>query len=190
MGHDSRNDSDSVALIFSFDNPLIGVSARDRDLVTALERNTKLPKGPQGGVELRFAAVIARRGDIASEWDSHTVRLDDRGAELVGRRARTIVSPWQAFEEPIFGFEEPIFGLEEPIFGFGQPVTSRPIDFARVGNLPEAVGLVWQYNQSEQLDAGDFTLLLMVMPGDSVTFSVAPAAIPLTVGDSRATRTR
>lgn len=178
MGTEKQRDD--VSLTLTFDPKYFNSKTDCAALANVLRRSTRLPKGPNGGIELSFAAVIARRGDIASQWASQRVRLDDQGGIIVSTR-ESIDTPWDAFEAPIFGFEEPIFGIEAPIFGFGDPVKTVPIDYRRISNLPEAVGLVWRYNQAEQLDAGDFVLLVMIMPGDSPSFQVSPAAIPFDV---------
>ncbi len=176
--------------------PLDGVGAQK--LVDALKRNTtvSLPKGPQGGLEITFVAVIARHGDVLGEWESHPVHIEGGIWELRPKGANTgtaIRSPWEAFDTPIVGFQEPLVGFLEPflayeeaLLGFGKPVAATPFTYdARLRTTADAVAAIWGTN-GVALGDGYALILMAASPRDAAATpqTIAPAVVPFTVRET------
>lgn len=171
--------SEQVALIFEFDNPLVGTSVVIENLANLLNRTTRFPVGPPSGVELRFAAAIVSRGQIRSHWQSEDVVLDHTGCRFAnGGNALPLRSPWRAFVDPVCGFAPHTSTIEKPVVSFGAPAEVHTCSMQDVANLPDAIDAIWRDPRNEGLDAGEYTLALLPVPPLHAGIVVAAAAIP------------
>ncbi len=181
----------SKRIYITFDDALGDASGtlHAMKLGDVLKRTTtvSLPKGPQGGVEVTFVAVIAQNGKVLTEWASNPVLIKDASLRLlVGSDGGggEIRSPWDAFQEPLVGYEDPALGFENPIVGFGDPLASIVIDHEEHYAKPShVVKQIWN-THGEVLRKDLYALVLMAVPRRDYPegrFTMGLAIVPFTV---------
>lgn len=183
--------------------PLHGVGAQK--LNDRLKRTTtaSLPKGPQGGIEVTFIAVIAQDGKVLAERTSHPVRIDGASLRLVDSSGiGEIDSPWEAFDEPALGLFESALGRSSlvaprrdalvaprrdatglPIeIEMGRPLTrSIPYEGDGITTRRELVE-AWLRSIQTALPRGSYELVLFPFPTeDPGQAAIRPAILPFQV---------
>lgn len=178
---------------FRIDEAIAGTSGplRTMKLGDVLKRTTtaSLPKGPQGGVELTFVAVIAKGGKVLTTWASNPVQLDGTTLRRVDSSGMgEIDSPWEAFDDPIEGFQEPLVGYRDPFLAFGTPLEAGVFTYdERTQAGPFGIPDVLTRPKGTRPGGGEYILVLTVQsPRDAASYpiSVRPAVVPFAVREA------